>query len=304
MDRNGAPPDGRACLKRAIVLGGGGVIGVAWETGLISGLAEGGVDVRQADVIVGTSAGSIVGTRIAGGQDVSQPAPNAALGDAPVRVPPVPEGGPDMAALGKVFGLWTSAAEMTQPLCAEIGGLAAAARTADEETWVAATGGSTGVANWPALDLRITAVDVESGAFEVHTRDSGAPLDRAVASSCAVPGMFPPITIGGRRYMDGGVRSGTSADVLIDVEPDVALVIAPLCKATASFGALCERSMNDEVAQLRAAGARVCSVLPGDAEVAAFGGNLMDASKANAARQAGHTRGLVLAQNEAAIWFS
>ena len=291
-------------MKRALILGGGGVIGVAWETGLISGLAKGGVDVRDADVIVGTSAGSIVGTRIAGGQDVGEPAPNAAPGDAPVRVPPTGEGGPDMAALGKIFGLWTSAAEMTQPLCAEIGGLASSARTTDEQTWVAATGGSTGVANWPTIDLRITAVDVETGAFELHTRDSGAPLDRAVASSCAVPGMFPPITIGGRRYMDGGVRSGTSADVVLDAEPDVALVIAPLCKATAGFGALCERAMNDEIAQLRALGARVCGVIPGDVEVAAFGGNLMDATHADAARQAGHAQGLALAENEAAIWRS
>ena len=59
-------------MKRVLVLGGGGIIGIAWETGLVSGLSEGGIDVRDADLVVGTSAGSVVGTRLAAGQDVSQ----------------------------------------------------------------------------------------------------------------------------------------------------------------------------------------------------------------------------------------
>ena len=62
-------------MKRALVLGGGGVIGVAWETGLLKGLAQGGIDVRSADVVIGTSAGSMVGTRVAAGHDSGEPAP-------------------------------------------------------------------------------------------------------------------------------------------------------------------------------------------------------------------------------------
>lgn len=287
-------------MKRALVLGGGGVIGVAWETGLVSGLAEGGVDLRRADLIVGTSAGSMVGTRLAAGQDLSAPHPPGGSG-APAR-PRVADGGPDVEKLGQIFKLWSEAETMTEERSAEIGALALAARTAPEDDWVAQTGGAVGVDDWPAVALRLTAVDAVSGAFEVHSRESGAPLDRAIASSCAVPGLFPPVSIAGRRYMDGGVRSGTSADLALDCEPDVAVVIAPICARTASFGPLAERSMWDEVGQLEAAGSRVCAVIPGDAEIEAFGPNLMDAGRAAAAREAGHARGLALARAEAALW--
>ena len=285
-------------MKRGLVLGGGGVIGVAWETGLVAGLAEGGIDVRLADIVVGTSAGSMVGTRIAAGQDVTVPAARSSIG-APVR-----DGGPDVAKLGEIFGKWSAAETMTEALCAEIGALAESARTAEEEAWIAATGGSLGVPDWPDTDLRVTAVDVRSGAFAVHSKESGAPLHAAVASSCAVPGLFPPITISGRRYMDGGVRSGTSADLLVPDAPEVVLVVAPICAKTASFGPLAERCMNAEVAALRQSGASVCGVIPGDTEIEAFGPNLMDSGRAEGARQAGWQRGLELAKGEAGIWNS
>jgi len=272
-------------------------VGVAWETGLVAGLAEGGLDLREADIIVGTSAGSMVGTRLAAGQDLREPP----VGRAVIPVP-FAEGGPDLERLGRVFALWSAADAMDEALCAEIGALAASARTADPAAWIDATGGSVGVEDWPVTPLRVTAVDVDSGRFEVHSARSGVGLAEAIAASCAVPGMFPPVPIGGRRFMDGGVRSGTNADVVIDVEPDVALVIAPICSRTAVFGPLAERCMDDEIAQLRAAGTRVCRVVPEDAEIEAFGPNLMDPARTEAARAAGHARGVELAAGEAAIW--
>jgi len=287
-------------LKRALVLGGGGVIGVAWETGLVSGLLEHGIDLREADLVIGTSAGSIVGTKLAAGQDLSAKA--EAPRDERVVAVPLPEGGPDVAKLTEIFKIWSETQVMDDAICARIGQLASEARTAAEEAWIASIAASVGVDDWPETELRITAVNVQSGAFEVHTRDSDAALHHAIASSCAVPGMFPPITLDGRSYMDGGVRSGTNADVALDREPDVTVVIAPICAATASFGALAERSLDAEVAQLRAAGSGLCVVLPGEQEIEAFGPNLMDAGRAEAARAAGHARGVQLAQGEAKLW--
>ncbi|MBW2230002.1 MAG: patatin-like phospholipase family protein [Deltaproteobacteria bacterium] len=283
-------------MKRALILGGGGVIGVAWETGLTTGLLQGGIDLRDADLVVGTSAGSLVGTRLAAGHDLSQP-----VKQSPAAVP-IPEGGIDLPKVTEIFRLWSQASRMDETLCARIGQLASEARTVDQAAWIANAGRSVGVDDWPEKGMRITAVDVHSGGFEVHCRESGAPLHHAIAASCAVPGMFPPITLDGRDYMDGGVRSATSADVALDHEPDVAIVIAPICAATASFGALAERCLDDEVAQLRAAGTRVCCILPDGTDLEAFGPNLMDAGQAVAAQRAGHARGLALAQDEAGLW--
>jgi NTE family protein len=204
--------------------------------------------------------------------------------------------------MGEVFGLWAATSEMTEAMCARIGALAASARTASPQAWVASTGGTIGVPDWPETPLRLTAVDVENGRFAVHRAGSGVGLHEAIAASCAVPGMFPPVPIGGRRYMDGGVRSGTNADVALECEPEVALVIAPICTATAVFGALAERSMKEEIAALEAAGARVCGVIPGPDEVEAFGPNLMDPARTEAARAAGRARGRALADGEASIW--
>lgn len=283
-------------MKRALILGGGGVVGIAWETGILSGLADAGLDVRDADLVVGTSAGSLVGARIAAGFDPREPAPASPEGV------PLPEGGPDLAMLGRVFERWTQAEKATPELCAELGSFALEARTVSEERFIAATGGSLGLAGWPERDFRVTAVEAETGRFRLFTRAEGVDLEPAVAASCAVPGMFPPITVAGRRYVDGGVRSGTSADAALDLAPDLVLVVAPVCRRTAVFGALAERCLQEERRQLAAVGAQVVVVLPEDDEVAAFGPNLMDPARAGAARAAGVARGRALADGSARPW--
>jgi len=106
---------------------------------------------------------------------------------------------------------------------------------------------------WPTRELMVTGVACDDGEFVVWTRDSGVPLLRAVTASCAVPTVSPPITIGSRRYMDGGMRSGTNADLARGY--DRVVVLAPLGPSSGFGGALLE-----EVAELRSAGARVSSV--------------------------------------------
>jgi len=283
-------------MRQALVLGGGGVVGVAWETGVVAGLLDAGVDLRAAEAIVGTSAGSMVGTRLAAGRDVRVERRGVAI--------PAREGGPDVAALQQVFGRWTKAERVDHAFLCEIGALAASAKTIDEASWIAATGGSVGVDDWPHDRLRLVAVDVEDGRVRAHDRASAAPLDRAIAASCAVPGLCPPISIHGRRYMDGGVRSGTSADLLLPDEPEVVVIVAPLTRAATAIGGLAERCLAHEVEALERAGARVFNVLPNEADVAAFGPNLMDEGRAQSGREAGVARGRALAKALRGVWMS
>jgi NTE family protein len=283
-------------MKRALVLGGGGVVGVAWETALVTGLLERGVDLREADLIVGTSAGSMVGSRLAAGQDLRAP-----LGES-LGGMPIPADGPDLPKLREIFGRWSSIETVTPQFCKEIGSLALAANTAAEADWIQATGGSLGVADWPETALRISGVDAATGERALWSGESGVPFASAVAASCSVPGMFPPITIGTERYVDGGVWSGTNADAVIESSPELVVVIAPITEGTASFGALADRSLQAEAAACEAAGANVVVVVPGAAEKAAFGPDLMSPAAAADAAAAGLARGHELAAGELAAW--
>lgn len=282
--------------RRALVLGGGGVVGVAWESGFLAGLAEAGLDLAGADLVVGTSAGSIVASRLVAGQDLSQPhaPPSAGLA--------LPADGPDLESFGRVLARWSSVEEVTPEFCAELGALALAARTAPEEALIERTGGSLGFESWPSDRLRLVTVDALSGQRCVHHAGSGTPLRRAIAASCSVPGLFPPVAIAGRRHIDGGVHSGTNADLAIEIAPDAVLVVAPVCARTASFGALGERRLAAEARQIEAKGAAVRSVMPDEVDAEAFGPNLMDIARAPAAREAGRLRARTLASEIGDLW--
>ena len=131
------------------------------------------------------------------------------------------------------------------------------------------------VRDWPARGLLITAVDAESGRFVVFDRDSGVGLIDAVGASCAVPGVWPPVTINGRRYIDGGVRSAANVDLAAGCDPVV--VIAPLPGGAGSAPSVAR--------QAAALAGRVVVVTPDRAAKRAFGRNLLDpASRAPAAR--------------------
>jgi NTE family protein len=285
--------------KRALILGGGGSVGVAWEIGVLAGLFDGNVDVRVADVIVGTSAGSVVGSQIAHGRDPQEmmeslraEAPRSPNGAAPER---------DMQAAGEAFGLWGSAERMTPQECARVGAVAVRARTISEADYLA-NFAIQAPAEWPSPPLIVTAVDCESGEMRPFDAASGVPLRLAISASCAVPALFPPVTIEGRRYMDGGVRSGTSADLALPFRPDVVLIIAPLGSADRGIHALCRRQIADERSQLEAQGARVDVVHMDEAAIAAGGANLMDFTARVPAAEAGRAHGKRLGSVLASVW--
>lgn len=210
-------------MTKALILGGGGVAGVAWEAGIVTGLAREGVDLRDADLIVGTSAGSVVGTLIAADADLRQFVTHHAAIDPARESMTVPAPGMDpMDAFAILADQTLDPAEARR----RVGAMAMAAPVAANGKRLTVLGEHLPVKGWPGRRLLITAVEVETGALKVWDRDSDVPLASAVAASCSVPCIFPPVRIGDHHYMDGGVHSATNADLAAGAS--AAVVLAPM----------------------------------------------------------------------------
>ena len=267
--------------RYALVLGGGGVTGIAWETGLIHGLREQEVDLTTADLLVGTSAGSVVGAQLATGLT-----PRALYARQTIPPDPAIERAPaiDLSALMLAFADQPPATGPLSPeVCARIGQLALAAPTEPEESRLTAISARLPIQEWSKRQLLITTIDAADGRFVVWDKDSGVSLLLAVASSCAVPMIYSPITIDGRRYIDGGIRSGTNADLAAGYP--LVIVIAPMAGTPPTRAVL-----DGEVAGLRAGGSHVEMICPADAALAAIGLNPLDPVRRVASAEAGRAQ--------------
>jgi NTE family protein len=166
------------------------------------------------------------------------------------------------------------------------GGFALAAKTVPEADRRAAVASRLPSHDWPAWSLKLTAIDCASGSLAVFDASSGVPLVDAVAASCAVPGVWPPVTIGGRRYMDGGMRALDNADLAAGTRRIV--IVSP-------FGTNSEipapMTLSDAVADLRRGGSQVTVVAPDAASLAAFGANPLDPATRGPAAEAGLAQG-------------
>ncbi|MCO1656737.1 patatin-like phospholipase family protein [Pseudonocardia humida] len=275
----------------ALVLGGGGITGIAWELGMLAGLAEHGVDLTTADLVVGTSAGSVVGAQIATGVDVEERY-------AAQLVDPT---GEIAARLGRAtlarFALAVVGPRDPQQVRARIGGVALRSRTVPEAERIAVIANRLPVHEWPERALRVTAVDARTGEFLVLDKDFGVPLVHAVAASCAVPGVWPPVTAGGRRMIDGGVRSPVNLDLAAD-HGRVA-VLAPQARGLSAGGGVARQA-----AALRAAGARVVVASPDQAATRAIGRNVLDPARRAAAARAGRAQAAAAVAEFDRIWRS
>ncbi|WP_410566202.1 patatin-like phospholipase family protein [Amycolatopsis sp. cmx-4-61] len=198
---------------KALVLGGGGVAGIAWETGILAGLADAGVDVTRPDLLVGTSAGSAVAAQVTSSKSLADlyrdqldgtGAPEPAIED----VDPI-------ALMAEIRGILGSGDD---PLVIRrrIGAMSLERDRVPEAERRAIIEARLPDHEWPPQRLAITAVDAETGEFVILTGDSGVSLVDAVAASCSIPRVWPAVTVGGRRLFDGGMRSGTNADVAKD----------------------------------------------------------------------------------------
>jgi NTE family protein len=304
-------------MSKALVLSGGGPVGIAWQTGLAAGLARHGVVLANAQLILGTSAGSAVGAQLALGRDPEEQlaryetaGSRSAEGAGAASRPPATGASDQVASAERMAQLMEllgeAAKEEGSPLDIRkvVGRFALDSETFPEERFVDMFRYLAGEA-WPEA-FRCTAVDVETGDFQVWDRDSGAELDRAVASSCAVPGVFPPITIAGKRYMDGGVRSGASTDLAAG-HARVVLITLMSPERQASLGddarvvAMRERASR-EIDAVREAGGTVEVVAPDTESAAVMGINLMNASLGPVAAAAGVRQGKVAAAALRDFW--
>jgi NTE family protein len=271
--------------ERALVLGGGGLAGIAWQTGILYGLAEAGAEVTEADLVLGTSAGSTVAAQLGGGLPLAELFERQA-DPARQNEELTPTG---MSLEELMLTIAKLLEEVPDPVRRNrrIGELALAAATPPEAARRAVIEARLPKHEWPSWPLSVVAVDVHTGEHIVFDRDSGVELVDAVAASCAVPGVWPPVTIGASRYMDGGARAFTNVDLAGEYRR--VLVIAPLA----------EPDFADRLAQLTG---RVEVVQPDADSLAAFGTEVLDPAVRTPAARAGRAQGRRAAAQISALW--
>ncbi|SFP86628.1 NTE family protein [Geodermatophilus dictyosporus] len=277
--------------RSALVLGGGGITGIAWEIGLLTGLAEAGVDLTGADLVVGTSAGSVVGAQVTSG---------AELGELYRRQlePPSSERAARMGRGALAAFAWAVLRSRGSDTAfrRRMGALAlraeAAGVTPPEQERLDVIGSRLVSREWPGRALTVTAVDAATGEFRTFDRYSGVPLVHAVAASCAVPGVYPPVTIDGRRYVDGGMRSAANADLASGYERVV--VLAPIARGAGPMASV--------DAQVSGMVARVAVVSPDPAARRAIGRNVLDPAARRPSAEAGRAQASTVAGEVAAAW--
>jgi NTE family protein len=308
--------------RRGVVLGAGGVLGFSWAVGALTALQESeGFDVRDAEVIVGTSAGSVTAALLGCGVTVDVmlrhqqgiPAPGDPVisydegADGAGPLPPLPSLGVGSTQLLRHAALHprtvTPMAALSSMLPvgrATLDPIRAVVETvlqAGESAPGGAASGDAGGMDSPAwaghAATWIVAMDYDSGR-RVPFGAPGAPSARlpdAVAASCAIPGWFAPVAIGERRYVDGGMCSTTSLDLLAGLGLDEVYVVAPMAsfaydEATGVAARLerrlrraVTRRLMREAEKVRVGGTHVTMLGPGPEDLAAIGGNMMDPSR-------------------------
>jgi NTE family protein len=257
-------------MRVGLLLGGGGTVGIAWETGVLAGLQDAcGFKAGESTVIVGTSAGSAVGADIALGKD---PHELLELQGETARAlsalkPPDRENGP----FAEIFQLMTSREERNPDWVTRIGELALKAETfLTEEQFVESFRQTLGTDAWPATDFRATAACCNTGERRVWAAADGIALSRAVASSCAIPGFFPTISFEDQNYFDSARGKNYHTEICGELELDAAIYLGPKVMVPGVA-----QMILDDMAALAATGVRTHTIL-GSERLDKLGLNLMD----------------------------
>ncbi len=296
--------------ERALVLGGGGASGNAWAIGVITGPFDAGLDVTQADLIIGTSAGSTVAAQITSTTRptellaailaaVPQPRPGPTGSDAG-RVPIGPAAN-HMETTGAIIATAKDATDMRRRMGASALEMDAASDGSAQAQWRATVAARLPSQRWPQQPMLIVAVDAHTGEPFVFDRHSGVELADAVAASCANGFGVPPYTIGERRYIDGGYRANENADLAAGYSR--VLVLSPLggrSRHPFDWGA----HLAAQADELRACGSRVETIFPDNSSQNALGVgvNMMDPSRRPPAARAGYDQGRALAEQLTEFW--
>ena len=265
------------------MLAGGGLAGIGWETGILRGIADEAPETAKAlldlDVLVGTSAGSTVAAQLGSGLRLD------ALFDRQTA-PSSTELNPDVG-IDEITELFVTAMLTPNTTTAEklqkIGVVALSTQTVTEAVRRNVIAQRLPSHDWPDRVLRISAIDTATGELVAFDRSSGVGLVDAVAASCAVPAVWPPVTIGERRYMDGGV--GSSVNMALADDCDVAVVLVPSGRSTPSpFG-------GGAAEEVDAFGGSAFGVFADDESIAAFGANPLDPACRKPSALAGREQG-------------
>jgi NTE family protein len=289
--------------KRALVLAGGGAAGNAWELGLIAGLSDAGIDVTEADLIIGTSAGATVAAQITSGM---RPAELYAAILAEVPQPPAGVGSDTGRARnfsGPHYMEWSdgiiSSAENASDMRRRMGAGTLDMDTSDgsgQKRWRDIVTARLPSRQWPHQPVLITAVNARTGEPVVFDRHSGIDLVDAVAASTSA---MTPYRIGEDRYINGGYRRSENADLAAGYGR--VLVLSPFggrSRMPLEWG----MDLATQVDELRAGGSRVETVFPDAGAGDVFDANALDPSTRPQAARGGYNQGRALAERLAEIW--
>jgi NTE family protein len=299
-----APCSSPAAGGRALVLHGGGSAGNAWEIGIIAGLLEGGLDVTEADLIVGTSAGSTAAAQITSASPAEllaailtaappRRADRAGPGGGRAPLAPVAD---HLERTSRIIAAAQDAADMRRRMGAAALELDAASDGSGPARWRATVAARLPSQRWPDRAVLITAVDARTGEPVVFDRHSGVGLVDAVAASTS---SGPPYRIGDGRYIDGGYRRNENADLAAGYGR--VLVLSPFggrSRHPPEWG----MQLSAQVDELRAGGSEIETIFPDESSRHAFGANMMDPSTRPPAARAGYDQGRALAERLTGFW--
>lgn len=294
--------------ERALVLHGGGSAGNAWEIGVVAGLFDAGLDVTEADLIIGTSAGATVAAQITSAIRSSELLANILATAPPPRTgsvgsdrgrAPLSPSADHMDRTSAIIATAESPVDMRRKMGAAALERDAALDDSGQAQWRATVAARLPNQLWPLQPMFITAVDARTGEPIVFDRHSGVDLVDAVAASTSNGFGVPPYRIGDSQYIDGGYRRNENADLAAGCER--VLVLSP-------FGGRSRHPLEwgmqlaTQVDELRADGSRVETIFPDADSLDAFGANMMDPSTRPPAARAGYNQGKANAEQLIKFW--
>lgn len=289
---------GSAPQRRALVLSGGGPTGRAFEVGILKGLRDAGVDVTQPDLVVGTSAGGVLGSQLRAGDSVD------AMYDALLTATDSGTGAPTDVGFDPAYFLQTvqilnAATDVTPDLRVEIGNRALAAPKAmsmDDQLHFIDTDLGGLVHHWPSQPLELAAADVSTGTMRFFDSTQNAPIELALAASSALPGRVAPIDIGEQRYMDGMVGGACPTGCWPNLDGAAGYdIIVVIMTGDAP-------PVDQEVARMRSLGSKLIVISPNAEAAAARGQNPFDLSRLGPAAEAARHQATSLAGDVRNLW--
>jgi NTE family protein len=290
-----------------LVLHGGGSAGNAWEIGVIAGLSKAGVDVTEADLIIGTSAGATAAAQVTSASPTELlsailDAPSAQQGD-PGRPsggrPPIGPVIDHMERTNRIIAAAKDAADMRRRMGAAALEMDAASDGSGQERWRATVAARLPSHRWPERAILITAVDARTGEPVVFDRHSGVDLVEAVAASTANGFGVPPFGIGNDRFIDGGYRRNENADLAVGYER--VLVLSPF-GGRSRHPEQWRMQLDAQVDELRSSGSTVETIFPDGSSREAFGSNMMDPSRRRPSGLAGYEQGKAHGERLTKFW--